>query len=137
MGRSTFYKHFESKDDLLAQSITPFLTVMAGACVSEAEPPGLVRVIEHFWENRRHARNVFSGGSQALMTRVLAGLIEERLPRPACGGLPANLAATQLATAQLALLTQWLIGRGACPAAVLASALHRSAYASARALAWT
>ena len=132
VGRSTFYKHFESKDDLLAQSITPFLRVMAEACVSETEPPELVRVIEHFWENRRHARNVFSGGSLILMTRVLAGLIEARLPAP--GRLPASLAATQLAAAEFALLTPWLMGRGACSSADLASAMHGSGYAAARAL---
>ncbi len=134
VGRSTFYKHFDSKDDLLAQSITPFLTVMAEACVSATEPPALARIIEHFWENRRHAHNVFSGGSRNLMTRALAGLIEARLPAPGRSELPAGLVATQLATAQLTLLSQWLLGRGACPAAVLASAMHRSAYASARAL---
>ena len=143
VGRSTFYKHFESKGDVLADSMNPFLEVMAEACVSEAEPPALARIVEHFWENRRHARTVFCGGSLALMTRVLASKIEARLPR-LCGrpsGVPAGLAATQLATAEFALLVQWLLGRGACPPADIASAMHRSSLAAARALmgadAWT
>ena len=140
VGRSTFYKHFESKDDLLAQSIGPYLEVMADACVSVVEPPALIRVIEHFWENRRHARTVFAGGSLALMTRVLASKIEARLPRlrgcasDRASSIPAGLAATQLATAEFALLVPWLLGRGACPPAVLASAMHRSSLAAARAL---
>ena len=136
VGRSTFYKHFESKDDLLSHSIGPFMEVMAEACVSEHEPLALVRVVEHFWENRRHARTVFTGASLAVVTRVLAVQIEARLPRlRGCGhGVPASLIAGQLANAQFALLGPWLLGRGACGPQALASALHRGSYAAARAL---
>ena len=134
IGRSTFYKHFDGKDDLLAWSLGHFLAVIAEACVSETEPAGLVRVTGHFWDNRGRARFVFSGPAVAVLTRLLAGMIEDRLPRLGRSTFPQKLAAHQLAVAQLSLMDQWLQGRGSCTAAELASAMHRSGYAAARGL---
>jgi hypothetical protein len=65
------------------------------------------------------------------VTRVLADLIEERLARAGRRGgrgeLPLRLAALQVATAQLGLISAWLGEEARCSAVTIASALRRTA----------
>ncbi len=136
VGRSTLYKHFRGKDDLLVRSLRPFLAQLAEACVSEVEPEGLSYVPEHFWENRHHARTVFSGRSMTLITLALAELIEQRLAAAGTGSaaLPHRLVAAQIAASQMTLLDEWLRGRGGAAPSQITSALHRSSRAIVREL---
>lgn len=137
VGRSTLYKHFRNKEDLLIQSLRPLLVQLAGACVSDCEPEGLSYVPEHFWENRRFARVVFSGRSLALILLTLTEVIEQRLaamPKAASCVLPVRLVAAQLAASQMALLDEWLRGRGTASPLQITSALHRSSRALVREL---
>src|ERR1700733_3241006 len=66
VGRSTFYEHFQGKDDILAVTLTPILSPLAA-------------IIEHFWQNRQLGRVLMTGRAGQLMSRQLAGLIEGRL----------------------------------------------------------
>lgn len=137
VGRSTLYKHFRNKEDLLVQSLRPFLAHLAEACVSEVEPEGLLYVSEHFWENRRFARTVFSGRSMTLITLALAELIEQRLaatPTAVSSLFPDRLVAAQIAASQMTLLDEWLRGRGSAAPNQVTSALHLSSRAIVREL---
>ena len=136
VGRSTFYEHFQGKEDILAESLAPILAPLADACVSESFDARIGKAVEHFWENRRLARALLSGRARLVVSRLHASLIEARLSaNPACiDALPSALAATQLAHAQLALIDEWLSGRYGCPAEVIAKMLHASSYAAAKAL---
>jgi AcrR family transcriptional regulator len=139
VGRSTFYDHYRGKDDMLRLSVAGPFATLAGL-VGAAEPnPGLVPLIEHFWQSRKLGRVLFAGPARSLLAAALAGLIEPRLgpARPQSGPepvLPLRLAALQLAEMQLALLDHWFAGRIACRPAAIAEALVLGTDALARVL---
>lgn len=138
VGRSTFYEHFDSKDDILKQSLSGPFGVLADAVGESYVRAHLVMMVEHFWENRRLARVLFSGTSRRVAARRLAELIEERLSAKSSESgkplIPLSLVAAQLAEAQLGLIEAWVTGKPACSAEALARALALSTRAAVAAL---
>src|SRR5687768_14125094 len=55
--RSTFYKHFRSKEEVLLGSIEGPFTVLAGCAVGACTPRQLRLVLQHFWDRRTLIRN--------------------------------------------------------------------------------
>jgi AcrR family transcriptional regulator len=139
VGRSTFYEHYQSKDDVLAQSLIPVLEPLASTCLAQAPDQSLTLMIQHFWDNRRLAKALMTGRPRAIMARQLAGLIERRLGDGAClesaqrTAIPIALLAIQLAHGQLALLEEWLTGRYGCSATQITAALRATTHAAAQA----
>jgi AcrR family transcriptional regulator len=141
IGRSTFYEHFESKEDVFEHSVAHPLTALADALLAGAPTDGLRGMVEHFWANRAVARATFDGPPRLVMERVLARLMTARLERcirearsAARAELPLALVAAQLAGAQLGLVSAWIEADGPCDAATLARALHASGAAMMSAL---
>jgi AcrR family transcriptional regulator len=128
VGRSTFYEHFQGKDEVLAATLVPVLTPLAEACVSAGPDARVEAMVAHFWENRRMARAMMDGRAMGVMARQLAILIEARLPPG--GAIPAPLLAIQIAHGQLALIEEWLSGRHGCSPAQIAAALQATAHAT-------
>ena len=136
-GRSTFYEHFDGNEDILWACMAPFFSVFAEAVVSAAPPESLPRVLEHLWQNRRHADAVFTGAPRTIISQTLARLIEARLAetsRPRRTLIPLRLAAAQLTEAQLTLVYAWLKGTAPARIEAVCEALHASSRASATAL---
>lgn len=136
VGRSTFYEHFEDKEDVLRQSAAPVLDVLA-ATVTGGEPPtALEAVIAHFDTGGRWVRAFFDGDARRSIARHLAALIEERLTgmRDAVPAIPPAMVSMQLAESQLGLIQSWLDDPGRCSAATVATALASSTRAAAEAL---
>ena len=131
VGRSTFYEHFENKEDVFEQSVAHPLGALADALFA-AQPDGARGIVEHFWENRDVGRAMFNGTARLVMERVLARLIVEHLERrrratPAA--LPSALIAAHLAGGQLGLIAAWADADAPCDTATLARALHIAAHA--------
>ena len=140
VGRSTFYEHFENKDDILRRSLRPVFGVLADA-VGTTQPRGqLEAILAHFRENIRLTRALLQGSTHFLMSQILAELIEERLrtlpvsSRDAKPSIPVPSIAAHLAGAQLGLIESWLSSKTPCSCEALADAMRASAHASLRAL---
>ena len=135
IARSTFYEHFSSKEDVLRASMAQFFEVLARCLSSEGQPPELAGVLDHFWGNRRLVDAIFTGAPRRILGLSLSEMIETRLrDRGEALLLPLRLSAIYLAEAQLALVECWLRGRAFASPEDVATALHRSSWASANAL---
>jgi AcrR family transcriptional regulator len=139
VGRSTFYDHFEGKDDLFKQSVAPLLAILANTIGAPQSSRDLQLAIAHFWDNRRVSLAMLSSTKPRHMPRFLAEAIEERLGAVVSGksgkaAIPLNLVAAHLADAQLGLIESWLRCKTSFSAEALAGALHASTNASVRAL---
>ncbi len=139
VGRSTFYEHFRDKDEVLRQSLSGVLSVVASVIDDECDTSRLQFMLEHFREQRRLARGLLSGPSANEVVGVLADLIEESLAaRIRKSGvkptIPTALVAAQAAGALLGILRVWLDSEHVCSSATLAEAMHRLARASTLAL---
>jgi len=136
VGRSTFYEHYRSKDDVLAETIRHPFAMLAAAVDRDAQVSTLRDVLAHFHENRVHGKAIFAGTARRRIGRVLASMIEERLRlRAQARGVAApqalGVAAVAIAEGQLAAIVAWIGGDIAGDAARLAATLHRIAQAAA------
>lgn len=136
VGRSTFYEHYEGADDILLQSLARPLAVLADAGAGKGDAERVTQLLAHFWENRQRAREMMAGHMERRMTRLLTGMIEERLAdRPLI--LPAKLAAAQLAEAALGPIRGWVRAEASCDPETLAAAICRCGEAMVASLAPT
>ena len=138
VGRSTFYEHFSGLDDLLAQSLSGHLAVLAGASLGPEPDPMMTRVLRHFWEQRKVAGALLGGGAQrvvcALLSKQFEAALETQWPiRPGGPAYRRKLVAIQLAAGQLAVLGAWVSGRLSASTEEIAETLRTSCRAVAAA----
>lgn len=143
VGRSTFYDHYRSKDDMIVETMAGMLAVMANVVTESADVAHLELVLRHFQDNRKSARHFFASNSGApVMSRVsreLARLIEAHLElrkekRGVSPLIPLPLIAAQVADAQFALVRAWLADENSCSVGELARGMVASAAGSISAL---
>jgi len=109
VGKSTFYEHFRSKDDVLLAAMQPILLALATAASGRAARSYVRDIVAHLWERRSIGRSIMDSMAAPIIHRRLAEAI-------ATHGLVADVAASVpisaigIAAAQLAMLRYWLVG---------------------------
>jgi AcrR family transcriptional regulator len=123
VGRSTFYEHFRSKDEVLVAVVEPILAPLARAAAGRGNTARLRAMLDHLWERRALARHLFEPPLLARLQRRLAAMIESLAESRGDEMVPASLAARGAAARQLVMLHTWLVGEVSCRSDALAKAL--------------
>jgi AcrR family transcriptional regulator len=112
VGRSTFYRHFRNKEDLLESSVRWLPVAIADASLRQDSSHTLTAIIDHLWANRRLARLMSRPSILRKLRRALTAELESRLLhiQPIAKETLAAHRAVQIAGAQLAFLEAWLNG---------------------------
>ncbi len=124
VGRSTFYEHYRSADDIHMEALSRPFGMLADAAAGQGDPERLASLLSHFWENRQRARESLTGRGGERAARMLADLVEQRLGETVLA-IPRRLAALQLAEAAYAPMRGWLLAEAPCTPAVLAASICR------------
>jgi len=119
VGRSTFYEHYRSTDDIRIEALSRPLAALADAAAGLGDLERLEGLLVHFWQNRQRAREHLTGRAGERTTRLLVDMVEQRLGE-AEAAIPRRLAAMQLAEAAFAPVRGWLAAEAPCTAAALA-----------------
>lgn len=114
VGRSTFYQHYKSKDDILAKRLSWPMSVIASAVTEDANIEDIQGILAHFWDKRSYARIVFAGSTFKQIKLVLAEHLKTQLKTvdPAQSSLvPHETYTKMIAEAQMFLIANWLTGQ--------------------------
>lgn len=136
VGRSTFYMHFRSKEDILRHTMSYPNGALARLLDTDAVAAEVVPMLEHFYSQRRINRVFYTDPVRTLWVRHLAGLVEAKLAQRKCSRpmLPLPMIAHHLAELEVSLVATWLQGRHALKPEAVAEALLVSIRASTAAL---
>ena len=118
VGRSTFYEHFRSRDEVLLAAMEPLLVPLANAALGRASKAQVRTLLDHFWEQRAVGRVILNSRAAHQIQRRLAAMIEARLQE--ADTVPIAMLAMSAAAAQLAMLRMWLAGESSCTSDALA-----------------
>jgi len=113
IGKSTFYEHFRTKDEVLLASMGWIFAILAETVDSAAPQAELDDLLRHFWANRRLANVVLAPPLEGKLRRALSNRIDERLTRIdrwRRDPTERRIAAVRIAGGQLALLAAWTKG---------------------------
>lgn len=134
VGRSTFYVHFKSKEDILRQAISRPSSILSIIVGHDLKPDVLAPQMQHFQDQRQRNRVFFVAPVRSLWVSTLADMIEPRLAHVARIArarpiLPLPLIAQMLAENQIALISNWLMGKSASKPQAVAEAMIASTHA--------
>ena len=136
VGRSTFYEHYRSADDIHMAALARPFAALADAAAGAGDETSLAALLAHFWEYRQRARDSLFDRTGEKAARLLAEMVEARLRDGPDGlAIPPRLAAMQLAEAALAPIRGWVTGEAPCAPDALAGAICRCGRAMRDALA--
>ena len=138
VGRSTFYLHFKSKDDILATSMSKLLDDLALCINPKDNQLIMIELMEHFWQNRQFAPKIFSGTARRAVIKALEERIQSKLKQQLKENMrttqvPLNIVAHQIAEAQLLPCIDWLLGKGKCTTQEMAKHIEDSTKALVKA----
>jgi AcrR family transcriptional regulator len=138
VGRSTFYEHYRTKDDLLRASMNGPFVLLAKLVNEKQSPQSLGDLLWHFRRNQQVARVLLSWPTRPVLSSALAEHILVCLlgtPKLQSQPLvPVEVIARQIADMQLALVEAWVSGRPAFGVEAAADALNSATGALVKSL---
>jgi AcrR family transcriptional regulator len=113
VGRSTFYTHFKSREDILQKSLERPSAPLAALAASNEDAPPLLPWLIHFHGQRRLNSVIFETPVREIWIKCLAGMIqpyiESALRRTRVKpDLPPPMIAAIVAQAQITVIATWL-----------------------------
>jgi AcrR family transcriptional regulator len=127
VARSTFYEHFQSREDLLRESLRGPFETLAQLAVPTCDLTRVGHMLNHFMLNRPLAKAVMANPGTDALVGLLAELIED-----SSAAFTTGIAARAVAGAQMAVLSSWLDGTDRRSAHDLAHALREISIALLR-----
>ena len=141
IGRTTFYLHFNSKEDLFIScheaivsqfQFGPLWPLSREELLSPEPTEGMISAYRHLHEARRLLFPIFQGKDSALILRRIRDFSAQEIEanfrgvfEEANSTMPFNLLAYTLAGAQIAMIHWWLEKHQPYPPEELALAFHR------------
>jgi AcrR family transcriptional regulator len=121
VARSTFYQHFRTKSQILAESLRVPFTPLVKCVTGDASVGELQDALDHFWENRSIGRGLFQGSNRRFVGRVLAAMVRNQLKtRRGISPAQRSLLSVMIAEAQLGTVAAWISGDLDCSSAAMA-----------------
>lgn len=113
VGKSTFYEHFNGKDDVLSQSLEHHLSVFASALIGEGDEEESLWMLNHFWERRVFGRVILQPPTRGVLDHCLRSLIMTKLDNQTTNLKKRDnyAKACLLSSGFLGLLNEWMLGR--------------------------
>lgn len=134
VARSTFYVHFEDKDELLRASLAAPFGLLSQLVAEPVPEKMIVASLEHMRSVRDMSLAMLRGNARAVVAQTLATHVEMRLGqrglhRPGRLLMPYSMLSHMLADAMLAVIDEWLQAERPMPVVDLAHVLVRQARA--------
>jgi AcrR family transcriptional regulator len=138
VARSTFYEHFQNKEDVLRGVIAPFTRAFATAIARTPDVAAISAVLHHVADRRSFALALFSGKSRDVVVRAFADALDRHLRDIEAAGahftIARDLVALHLAEGQIGLVDAWLHDGAVNDCQAVARAVVASAAATVAAL---
>ena len=141
VGRTTFYLHYDSKDELFMSCheaiirefrIGPLHPLTREELLSPEPPPGLTSAYRHLEDVRMQLYSIFLGRDNQLILRRIRDWSAQEIEASLRGAftetdstISFDVLSNYLAGAQIALIQQWLEKRQSYTLEVLAQMFHR------------
>jgi AcrR family transcriptional regulator len=119
VARSTFYEHFQSREDLLRESMRGPFETLAQLALPGCDLARVASMLDHFMQNRTMAKSLMANPGTDALVEVLSEILETR-----CGVNVCGTSARAAAGAQMALISSWLDGKEKRTARDLAQVLR-------------
>ena len=105
VARSTFYEHFESREDLLQESVRGPLEALAQLVDPTCDLARVGSMLDHFRQNRALAKSLMANPGTDALVALLSDLIEV-----GSSTLTLAITARAVAGAQMSIISSWLDG---------------------------
>jgi AcrR family transcriptional regulator len=114
IGRTTFYEHFRSKNDVLLAAMEPVLLMLSTAASGRAARSYVKDIVSHLWGRRSIGRTILNSATAPIIQRQLAALIRINVERAGTDNIAPSIKAAGISAAQIAMLRSWLGGEASC-----------------------